>query len=45
MAAVALLANRVFLVLLPVEDWLLWALRLEKPRPNCGGAGVAVMKS
>lgn len=35
-AAVALLCNRVFLVLIPLEDLLLWVLRIEKPKPNCG---------
>ncbi|KAI5841006.1 PAP2 superfamily-domain-containing protein [Morchella snyderi] len=35
-AAVALLCNRVFLVLMPLEDLLLWVLRIEKPKPNCG---------
>ncbi|KAL8408602.1 hypothetical protein RB594_007153 [Gaeumannomyces avenae] len=30
------LCNRVLVVFLPVEDWLLWALRLEKPVPTTG---------
>lgn len=29
-------ANEVFYVFLPVEDWLLWALRAEKPTPTTG---------
>ena len=29
-------SNRVFLYLLPLEDLLLWALRLEKPVPSTG---------
>lgn len=33
---VAFLLNRVFMVLLPLEDILLWALRLEKPIPSTG---------
>ncbi|KAG0647731.1 hypothetical protein D0Z07_6777 [Hyphodiscus hymeniophilus] len=28
--------NRIFLVLLPLEDLLLWCLRLEKPYPSTG---------
>lgn len=32
----AYLANRIFLALLPLEDLLLWALRLEKPIPSTG---------
>ncbi|POR32456.1 Uncharacterized protein TPAR_07331 [Tolypocladium paradoxum] len=35
-AAMALASNRVLLVFLPLEDWLLWALRLEKPVPTTG---------
>lgn len=35
-AMFALLCNKVFLVLLPLEDYMLWVLRLDKPRPNCG---------
>ncbi|KAL8409814.1 hypothetical protein RB594_008052 [Gaeumannomyces avenae] len=30
------LCNRVLFVFMPVEDWLLWALRLEKPVPTTG---------
>jgi len=37
-AAAALLCNRVFMVFVPLEDLLLWALRADKPRPNCGYA-------
>ncbi|CAK7218134.1 hypothetical protein SCUCBS95973_003387 [Sporothrix curviconia] len=33
---VAFLCNRVLLNFYPLEDWLLWALRLEKPRPTTG---------
>jgi hypothetical protein len=32
----AFLCNRVFLVLLPLEDLLFWSLRLEKPIPVTG---------
>lgn len=32
----AFLCNRVWLVLLPAEDWLCWILRLEKPIPTTG---------
>jgi hypothetical protein len=32
----AFLCNEVFYVFLPVEDWLLWILRLEKPIPSTG---------
>ena len=32
----AFACNEVFLVLLPVEDLLLWALRCEKPIPSTG---------
>jgi hypothetical protein len=35
-AALAYLCNRVFLALLPLEDIMLWCLRLEKPRPTTG---------
>ncbi|CUS07928.1 unnamed protein product [Tuber aestivum] len=35
-AVIAFLCNRVFLIFMPLEDLLLWALRLEKPKPNCG---------
>lgn len=33
---VSYLCNRVLFVFVPVEDWLLWALRLEKPVPTTG---------
>ncbi|KAH8671974.1 PAP2 superfamily-domain-containing protein [Tricladium varicosporioides] len=33
-AITAYLCNRVFLILLPVEDMLFWCLRLEKPIPT-----------
>jgi hypothetical protein len=33
---VAFMCNKVFLVFLPLEDWLLWALRLDKPVPTTG---------
>lgn len=32
----AFLCNRVLLNFYPLEDWLLWALRLEKPPPTTG---------
>lgn len=35
-AIAAYLCNRIFLVLLPVEDLLFWCLRLEKPIPTTG---------
>ncbi|KAG5297703.1 integral membrane protein [Histoplasma ohiense] len=35
-ACAAFLCNRVFLVLLPVEDLLYWSLRMEKPTPSTG---------
>lgn len=35
-AALAYLCNGILLALLPVEDLLLWALRLEKPMPSTG---------
>lgn len=35
-AAIAFASNRFLLVFLPLEDWLLWALRLEKPIPTTG---------
>ncbi|KAA8893446.1 PAP2 superfamily-domain-containing protein [Sphaerosporella brunnea] len=35
-AAVSLLCNRVFMVFVPLEDLLLWVLRVDKPKPNCG---------
>ena len=35
-AFLAYLCNRIFLVFLPLEDLLLWALRIEKPIPTAG---------
>lgn len=35
-AALAFLCNRVFLILLPLEDYLLYILRIEKPIPSTG---------
>ena len=35
-ACAAYLCNRIFLSLLPLEDLLLWLLRLEKPIPSTG---------
>lgn len=35
-AIIAFLCNGVFLVFLPLEDLLLWILRLEKPMPTTG---------
>jgi hypothetical protein len=35
-ALLAFLCNRIFLALLPLEDLLLWALRIEKPIPSTG---------
>lgn len=35
-AIIAFLCNKIFLVLLPLEDILLWCLRLEKPIPSTG---------
>ena len=35
-ACMAFLCNKIFLVLLPSEDILLWVLRLEKPIPSTG---------
>lgn len=35
-AGIAFLSNKFFLVLLPVEDLLLWVLRLDKPIPSTG---------
>ncbi|KAI9773579.1 MAG: hypothetical protein M1840_006853 [Geoglossum simile] len=35
-ACIAYLCNRVFLIFLPLEDLLLWALRVEKPAPSTG---------
>lgn len=37
--AFAWLCNRVFLVLLPVEDIFLWCTKLEKPIPTTGHRG------
>ena len=33
---VAFLCNRVLLIFRPLEEWLLWALRMEKPWPTTG---------
>ncbi|CAK7207294.1 hypothetical protein SEUCBS139899_010104 [Sporothrix eucalyptigena] len=33
---VAFLCNRVLLNFYPLEDWLLWILRVEKPKPTTG---------
>ncbi|KAJ9137168.1 Integral membrane protein [Pleurostoma richardsiae] len=35
---VSFLCNRVLMNFLPLEDWLLWMLRLEKPTPTTGRA-------
>ena len=35
-ACAAYLCNRIFLSLLPLEDLLLWVLKLEKPIPSTG---------
>ena len=35
-AIIAFLCNQVFLIFLPLEDLLLWCLRLEKPIPTTG---------
>ncbi|KAF7897882.1 uncharacterized protein EAF01_008848 [Botrytis porri] len=35
-AIAAYLCNRIFLILLPMEDLLFWCLRLEKPIPTTG---------
>ena len=35
-ACLAYLCNEVFLSLLPLEDLLLWVLRVEKPVPSTG---------
>ena len=35
-ACTAYFCNGIFLILLPVEDLLLWVLRLEKPTPTTG---------
>lgn len=32
----AFACNKVFYVFLPLEDWLIWALKLEKPIPSTG---------
>lgn len=32
----AFVCNRVFFVFLPLEDWLLWAIRADKPVPSTG---------
>lgn len=34
--ALSFLCNRIWIILLPLEDWLLWAWRLEKPVPTTG---------
>ena len=36
--------NRVLMLLLPLEDLLLWAWRLEKPEPTTGGRGASYLK-
>jgi hypothetical protein len=33
---IAFLCNKVFFAFLPLEDWLLWVLRAEKPVPSSG---------
>jgi hypothetical protein len=33
---IAFVCNKAFLVFLPLEDWLFWALRLDKPVPTTG---------
>jgi len=35
-AAIGFLCNRVFLAMLPIEDVLLWCLRMDKPVPTTG---------
>ncbi|KAL1852928.1 hypothetical protein Plec18167_008939 [Paecilomyces lecythidis] len=35
-ALLAFVTNKIFIALLPLEDLLLWALRLEKPIPSTG---------
>lgn len=35
-ATLAFFCNRIFLLLLPLEDCLLWVLRAEKPIPSTG---------
>ena len=37
-ACLAFICNQAFLALLPMEDLLLWALRVEKPNPSTGEA-------
>ncbi|KAH0011985.1 hypothetical protein KCU78_g9867, partial [Aureobasidium melanogenum] len=32
----AFMSNRVFCVFVPLEDWLLWAIRAERPVPSTG---------
>ena len=32
----SLVCNKIFYVFLPLEDWLLWLLRCEKPVPSTG---------
>ncbi|KAH0357961.1 hypothetical protein KCU83_g120, partial [Aureobasidium melanogenum] len=32
----AFMSNRVFCVFVPLEDWLLWAIRAERPTPSTG---------
>lgn len=33
---VAFSCNKIFFAFLPLEDWLLWFLRVEKPVPSTG---------
>jgi len=35
-ATLAFLCNRILLILVPLEDYLMWVLRLEKPVPSTG---------
>lgn len=35
-ATLAFLCNRVLLILLPLEDYLIWVLGVEKPVPSTG---------
>lgn len=37
--ALSYVCNRVFFVFVPLEDWLLWMLRAEKPGPTTGERG------
>jgi hypothetical protein len=37
-ASISLFCNRIFMVFVPLEDLLLWVLKVEKPKPNCGPA-------